>query len=181
LQNNLQIRQNVINFVIMSYKEKKSSKSEVNEPQAAYFTSHHTGASFMHMLGGAKFSSTATDWDILNLTRQGLPKRTLMQMAKKISLTQQELSDILHISERTLQRYEDTDVIKTEYSEKAIALARLYDRGEEVFGSIDKFKIWIRTPSVIFNGESPLSLLDTTFGFGMVLDELGRIEHGIFA
>lgn len=165
----------------MAYKQKKEAQPIVKEPQAAYYTSHHTGTSFINLLGGAKFSKTANDWDILKLTRQGLPKSTLMQMAKNISITQQELSDIMHISERTLQRYEDTDVIKTEYSEKAIALARLYDRGVEVFGSIDKFKIWIRTPSLVFKGEAPLSLLDTTFGFNMVFDELGRIEHGIFA
>jgi putative toxin-antitoxin system antitoxin component (TIGR02293 family) len=165
----------------MSYKQKKQTPSVVNEPQAAYYTSHNTSTPFINMLGGAKFSTAANEWDILNLTRKGLPKHTLMQMAKNISLTQQEISDIMHISERTLQRYDDADVIKTEYSEKAIALARLYDRGTEVFGSIDKFKIWIRTPSVIFKGEAPLSLLDTSFGFTMVLNELGRIEHGIFA
>jgi uncharacterized protein (DUF2384 family) len=57
----------------------------------------------------------------------------------------------------------------------------LYTRGEEVFGSMDKFKSWVKTPSIIFNGESPLSILDTSIGFDMVLSELGRIEHGIFA
>jgi uncharacterized protein (DUF2384 family) len=41
--------------------------------------------------------------------------------------------------------------------------------------------MWIRTPSIIFKGNTPLSLLDTSFGFDMVLTELGRIEHGIFA
>lgn len=165
----------------MSYKQKKSNdNSMVKEPQATYYTSH-TGAPFINLLGGAKFSTIANDWDILQLTRQGLPKSKLMHMAKNISITQQELSDIMHISERTLQRYDDTDLIKTEYSEKAIALARLYDRGAEVFGAVDKFKIWIRTPSLVFKGESPLSLLDTSIGFSMVLDELGRIEHGIFA
>jgi putative toxin-antitoxin system antitoxin component (TIGR02293 family) len=175
------LRQNAFIFDIMTYRQKKQAQSIVSEPQATYYTSPRTGTSFINILGGAKFNTTANDWDILNLTRQGLPKHTLMQMAKNISITQQELSDIMHISERTLQRYEDADVIKTEYSEKAIALARLYDRGVEVFGSIDKFKIWIRTPSVIFKGEAPLSLLDTSFGFNMILDELGRIEHGIFA
>ncbi len=168
----------------MSYKEKKHKEtiSQVKESQAVYLTANHAGVSFLNMLGGAKFSAaTANDWDILNLTRNGLPKRLLMLLVAKISLTLQEVSDIMHVSERTLQRYDDDTVVKTEYAEKAIELARLYDRGEDVFGSIDKFKIWIRTPSVIFKGETPLSLLDTSVGFDMVLDELGRIEHGIFA
>ena len=87
----------------------------------------------------------------------------------------------MHISERTLQRYDDDAIVSSEYAEKGIELARLYTRGEEVFGSSDKFKLWIRTPSVIFNNEAPLSLLDTSAGFNMVFTELGRIEHGIFA
>jgi len=166
----------------MSYKGKKHQVSQVNEPMAVYLTAPNDGSSFMSILSGARFNSkTASDWDILKLTREGLPKRVLMLMAKKISLTLQELSDIMHISDRTLQRYEDDAIIKTEYAEKAIDLARLYTRGEEVFDSIDKFKRWMRTPSVIFKGETPLSLLDTSVGFDMVFDELGRIEHGIFA
>jgi len=165
----------------MSHKKEKQPGNIVSEPMAAYLTAD-TGVSFMNILGGAKFNTdTLNDWDILKLTRDGLPKRLLMRMAKKISLTLQELADIMHINERTLQRYEDDALVKTEYAEKAIELAMLYDRGEEVFGSIDKFKVWVRTPSIIFKGETPLSLLDTSVGFDMVLNELGRIEHGIFA
>ena len=102
-------------------------------------------------------------------------------MAKKISITLQELANIMHISERTLQRYDDNAIVKSEYAEKAVELARLYTRGEEVFGSIENFKTWMKTPSPIFNTEAPLSLLDTSVGFNMVFRELGRIEHGIFA
>ncbi len=87
----------------------------------------------------------------------------------------------MHISERTLQRYDDDAIIKTEYAEKAVELARLYTRGEEVFGSLDKFKTWMKTPVYVFKGEAPVSLLDTSIGFDMVFKELGRIEHGIFA
>ena len=64
---------------------------------------------------------------------------------------------------------------------RPLSLPGLYTRGEEVFGSMDKFKSWMKTPSHIFKGETPVSLLDTSFGFNMVFRELGRIEHGIFA
>ncbi len=133
------------------------------------------------LLSGVKPIRFSTDFDLLQLTRQGLPKKVLTTLAKKISLTLQELSDIMHISERTLQRYNDDAVVKSEYSEKAIELARLYIRGQEVFGSMDKFTRWMKTPSHVFRDQTPVSLLDTSVGFDMVLRELGRIEHGIFA
>jgi len=130
-----------------------------------------------NVVGNANLS----DYEMLTITRTGLPKKGLMALAKKISLTLQEFADIMHISERTLQRYEDDTIIKTEYTEKAIELARLYTRGEEVFGSLDKFKTWMKTPLHIFKGETPVSLLDTSIGFDMIFKELGRIEYGIFA
>jgi putative toxin-antitoxin system antitoxin component (TIGR02293 family) len=158
----------------------KSTVSMVNEPMVAYVATAPVHP-FYSLLGGIKPSKFSSDQDILQLTRDGLPKRILLSLAKKISLTIQELANIMHISERTLQRYDDNAIIKTEYAEKAIELARLYTRGEEVFGSMDKFKSWMKTPSHIFKGEAPVSLLDTSFGFNMVFKELGRIEHGIFA
>jgi len=162
------------------YKEKDIKPGEFNEPMMAYVTSAPNHP-FFNLLGGIKQSKFSGDQDILQLTRDGLPKHILLSLAKKISLTIQELSNIMHISERTLQRYDDNAIIKTEYAEKAIELARLYTRGEEVFGSMDKFKNWMKTPSHVFKGETPVSLLDTSFGFNMVFKELGRIEHGIFA
>jgi len=164
----------------MSYKKKHIEPSTVNEPMSMYITQGSTNP-FYGLLSGIKPVNLSSDFNLVQLTRQGLPKRVLLSLAKKISLTIQELANIMHISERTLQRYDDDAIVSSEYAEKGIELARLYTRGEEVFGSSDKFKLWIRTPSVIFNNEAPLSLLDTSAGFNMVFTELGRIEHGIFA
>jgi putative toxin-antitoxin system antitoxin component (TIGR02293 family) len=176
----LQNRQKCIIFGLMSDKGKHIEANEVNEPMVAYIAAGADN-SFYTLLSGVKPARFNSDFDLLKLTREGLPKKVLTSLAKKISLTLQELSDIMHISERTLQRYDDNAVVKTEYAEKAIELARLYTRGQEVFGSMDKFKRWMKTPGHVFRGETPISLLDTSVGFDMVLRELGRIEHGIFA
>jgi putative toxin-antitoxin system antitoxin component (TIGR02293 family) len=164
----------------MSYKTKHTAKNEVNEPMAMYITQAPL-TPFYNLLGGTKAAMASSDFDIIKLARQGFPKKALLALAKKISLNIQELANILHISERTLQRYDDDAIIKTEYAEKAVELARLYTRGEEVFGSMDKFKLWVKTPGHVFKGEAPVTILDTSAGFDMVFKELGRIEHGIFA
>jgi putative toxin-antitoxin system antitoxin component (TIGR02293 family) len=172
------MRQMVHIFVFMSYKEKPTKALKVSEPAVAYELSGPN--LFYSLLGGGK-SVASNDFDIIKLARQGFSKKVLLSLANKISITLQELANIIHISERTLQRYDDDAIIKTEYAEKAVELARLYTRGEEVFGSMDKFKLWVKYPNFVFNGEAPVSLLDTSAGFDMVFKELGRIEHGIFA
>lgn len=163
----------------MSYSKKQNSDNLVNEPMGLYFTNGSTN-SLYQLFGEDKAARFSSDFDIIKLARQGFQKKALLALAKKISLSIQDLANILHISERTLQRYDDDAIIKTEYAEKAVEIARLYTRGEEVFGSLDKFKLWMKSPSLIFKGEAPVSFLDTSAGFDMVFNELGRIEHGIF-
>jgi putative toxin-antitoxin system antitoxin component (TIGR02293 family) len=156
-----------------------TSKNQLNEPMMAYVRQPNLFATVLGRAVG-QFNLMGSH-ELLTMSRQGLPKHGLMALAKKISLTIQEFSNIMHISERTLQRYGDDAIIKTEYAEKAVELARLYTRGEEVFGSLEKFKTWMKTPLYVFNGETPVSLLDTSVGFDIIFKELGRIEHGIFA
>ena len=164
----------------MSENKKQESKFYVSEPMAVY-VAQSQNTLFGSLFGHARAADAMSDFDVLQLTRNGLPKRLLLSLAKRISLTLEEFAGILHISERTLQRYDDEAIIKTEYAEKAVELARLYTRGEEVFGSLDKFKTWMKTPLHAFKGETPVSHLDTSIGFDMIFKELGRIEHGIFA
>lgn len=162
----------------MSYKKKHTEEFVVKEPMGMYITKQSLNP-FYWLLGNRQ--DVNSDYDVLQLSRNGLSKNTLMALAQKIAITIQDLANIMHISERTLQRYEDNAIVKSEYAEKAVELARLYTRGEEVFGSMDKFKLWMKTPLIVFKGETPLSLLDTSAGFDIVFKELGRIEHGVFA
>lgn len=161
-------------------------KQELEEPLAEYIVAiDATTNAFVGMLGGVGLlgihQKIKSDFDLLELTRRGLPKRAILALAKKISFPIQELAKVMHISERTFQRFDEKELVKPEYSEKAIELAKLYIKGEEVFGSLERFKIWMKTPSVFFRNQTPLSLLDTSIGFSLVKEELGRIEHGIFA
>jgi len=49
------------------------------------------------------------------------------------------MANVLPISERKLQRYTPATLVNTEYTGRAIELARLYQRGIEVLGSQEAF------------------------------------------
>lgn len=119
-------------------------------------------------------------YDFIELSRNGINKRNLLFLAKKIDYNLKELADILHISERTLQRYTAAKKLSPEVSEKAIQLARLYCKGEEVFGDLEQFKKWMLFPCIALGMKTPKALLDTTFGFQLLNDELIKIQYGIF-
>ncbi len=146
----------VIVFAIMLYKTKsKDSNNVVNEPMVTYVTA----GSFNPFYSLLDYSKSLKPPMILILSNWwGRAFRSVFYYRwQKISLNLRELAVILHISERTLQHYGDDEIIKSEYAEKAVEPARLYTRSEEVFGSMDKFKLWIKFPGVVFNGETPVS------------------------
>jgi putative toxin-antitoxin system antitoxin component (TIGR02293 family) len=120
-------------------------------------------------------------FDFIQLSRDGIIKKALMNLSQQLSFSLSEIARILHISERTLQRYADDEKLSADTSERAILLSQLYQHGTLVFGDLENFKEWMRTPLPAFNYQPPISLLDTTFGFQLIQDELGKIAHGIFA
>jgi len=120
-------------------------------------------------------------FEFIQLSRNGIIKKALMNLSQQLSFSLSEVARVLHISERTLQRYADDEKLSADTSERAILLSQLYQHGTLVFGDLENFKEWMRTPLPAFNYQSPISLLDTTFGFQLIEDELGKIAHGIFA
>lgn len=68
-----------------------------------------------------------------------------------------------------------------ELSEQNQQIAEVIAKGSRVFEGRDKFLAWMNHPNQALNNQTPMSLLDSKFGRGMVLDELGRIEHGVFS
>ena len=158
-------------------KKKIEDITKVEEPMVVYNVANYSP---MVAMMGNQYANP-TDFDLLQLARKGISKKALVALAKKVSLTLEEIATVLHISERTLQRYTPTTLVKTEYADKAIELARLYERGADVLGSEKAFSGWVKTPNMALGGEIPFNILDTRIGFKMVLDILGRIEHGVFS
>ena len=120
------------------------------------------------------------DWQVIQLSREGISKALLFQLGNRINFSEKELANVLDLSERTLQRYTDDTKLSKVASEKTIELANLYQHGEEVFGTIERFNAWMKSPHALFKKQCPIDVLDTHRGFQIVHDELGRIEHGIF-
>ncbi|MEO6329286.1 MAG: antitoxin Xre-like helix-turn-helix domain-containing protein [Ginsengibacter sp.] len=104
------------------------------------------------------------------------------KIADKVSFTQKEWADILHISERTLQRYaKENGNFNFSVADRIIQIDKVIKRGTEVFGNLDKFISWLRSTPYMLEGRLSLQSLASIDGISMVLTQLGRIEHGLFA
>ncbi len=114
--------------------------------------------------------------------RNGIHFRTFWHFAHAIPFSLHEWSSFLHVSERTMQRYQsEQKTFDPLQSEKILQIALLFKLGIQVWGDADKFHSWLDTESIALGKIKPKSLLDSSIGIQMLNDELGRIEHGVLA
>jgi len=119
---------------------------------------------------------------LIHFARTGLSYSHFQQLSSKTPFSMKEWSEILHISERTLQRYKKEDLVfESLQSERILEVALLQRKGIDIFGSPEKYFTWLNTINVALGGILPRELLDNSFGIGLLKDELLRIEHGVLS
>ena len=157
-----------------------SSLSVVNGTKSE--TSYVKRALFlMGVASSAPFNTVKNVADFIYCIRAGVPKKALDNLIEVTGISAAEMAAIVRTSDRTLRRYTTNQKLNPEQSERVIELAKVYSRGEEVFGSIDAFREWMNGAVLALGNKKPKEFLDTSLGIEMLMDELGRIEHGIFA
>ena len=104
------------------------------------------------------------------------------KISDKTPFTQAEWAAMLHVSERTLQRYaKNNGSFAPINAERALQISNVIKKGKEVFGSADKFYSWLKRNPYMLEGNLSLAALTTSEGINNILTQLGRIEHGLFA
>lgn len=126
-------------------------------------------------------SDQSTEIQMVDMARKGISKKSLMRIAELSGLSVSELSKLLPVSLRTIQRYNDDDLLDRTVSEHALQIAEVLSHGTRVFSSLESLQRWLHTPSVALGHQTPVSFFDTGFGTRMVSDLLGRIEHGVYS
>jgi putative toxin-antitoxin system antitoxin component (TIGR02293 family) len=117
----------------------------------------------------------------LAIVKSGIHARSVSRFSLVSHLSKKLISRLIHINERTLQRYSPAKKLDLNSSERLLELARLYYFGIEIFGDSEKFNQWLNRESMAMGKAKPIDLLETHVGYKMVMDELMRIEYGVFS
>ena len=118
-------------------------------------------------------------FDYIELSRKGLTFKQLNDILKYTNLSLKDLSRIISISERQLTRYKDDQILRRDISDQLIQVAQLYSKGYEIFENESYFQEWMNSEIQGLGFEKPINLLDTSMGIQILINELGRLEHGI--
>lgn len=151
-----------------SYEMTENATQIVREPAIAY---------------GSYYEAPANNTFFrIELARKGITKKMLLDLAQKMEISISEMANILQISLRTIQRYEDSDRFDTRTSEHILLIERLYKFGyNSIFDSPHSFNEWMKREQFGLQYLVPVSLLDTFSGIELVYSKLVQFEHGVFA
>jgi putative toxin-antitoxin system antitoxin component (TIGR02293 family) len=110
---------------------------------------------------------------------KGLGTSILATIQARLRISNQQLSDLMMVSPRTLDRRKKEKTLPPDESERSYRIARLTDRAFQVFEDPDKVARWFSEPNFALANKKPVDLAKTEPGAHLVEQLLGRIEHGI--
>ncbi|MFA6261921.1 MAG: antitoxin Xre/MbcA/ParS toxin-binding domain-containing protein [Bacteroidia bacterium] len=120
---------------------------------------------------------------IILAIRAGIPYSLFDLIQHYTPFTESDWAGFLDISGKSLQRYRQagSHSFKPLHSEKIIEMAEVTKAGLDVFGDMEKLKLWLNTPNFALGKLKPIELLKDSYGKELVMGELTRINYGILA
>ena len=118
---------------------------------------------------------------IIIAIRAGIPYSLFDLIQFSTPFSESDWANFLDISTKSLQRYKATSQhhFKPIHSEKIIEMAEVTKIGIDVFGDMEKLKLWLNTPNYALGSIKPIELLKDSYGKELVITELIHINHGI--
>jgi putative toxin-antitoxin system antitoxin component (TIGR02293 family) len=153
--------------------DEQSVQQLVHELEVAYGSSAAGSAS---ALGSQRIAF----WEAI---RSGISQAAFERIRHHSPFSDTDWAGFLDISTKSLHRYRQdaTHRFKPGQSETILEVAELCTLGLQVLGSPEAYMQWLRTPSAALAGEKPQALVGSSFGHQLLMDELTRMDQGIFA
>jgi len=110
------------------------------------------------------------------------PYKKFERIAAQVPVTQKEWSNILHLSERTLQRYaKDNSNFEGIYTDRILHVEELIKKGLETFTDADAFYRWLKKEKHVMGEILNFESLYSTRGIQSLIDQLVRIQWGVYS
>jgi len=109
------------------------------------------------------------------------PNSKFEKIAKKIPFTQKEWANILHLSEKTLQRYSKYNKsFEGIYVDRILHIEQLINMGLETFVDAEALYRWLKKEKHVMGQTLSFESLYSTQGILDIVDQIGRIQHGVY-
>ncbi|MGH8138948.1 MAG: type II RES/Xre toxin-antitoxin system antitoxin [Steroidobacteraceae bacterium] len=133
-------------------------------------------------LGGRRVFGKAVRYvDLLEEIERGLPVRAYEIIADLLGLTPEEEDRLLQVSVRTRARWKHRSRLDPATSDRVVRIARIVALAEFVLENSQHALEWLREPSDLLRGRTPLAAIATDMGADEVTNMLQQMEHGVYA
>lgn len=108
--------------------------------------------------------------------------KKLKKITDLVPFTQSEWANMLHLSERTLQRYaKNNSSFEGIYTDRILLLQQMINLGLETFTSADAFYTWLKKDKTVMGQVLNFESLYSDRGIQEVIDQLSRIQYGVYS
>ena len=160
----------------IEYNEKKLDQEIQSLVQEAY-VSYHSHQPQKAISFSDFFSNKMM---LISVIKEGVPYSLFNLIQQYSPFSDSDWACFLDISTKSLQRYKiSAKSFKSSQSEKILEVAEVTNLGRDVFGDMNKFRVWLDTPNFALGNLKPFDLLNDSYGKEMVISELTRINYGI--
>lgn len=96
-----------------------------------------------------------------------------------LAISKLSISELINIIPISIDTYKRKSEFNPNVTEKVLEIEQVYQTGLKAFG--EGFHQWMNTENVSLGVIKPKSLLSNSFGIRRLLNEIGRMEHGVLA
>jgi putative toxin-antitoxin system antitoxin component (TIGR02293 family) len=117
-----------------------------------------------------------------NTIRGGLTYKSLSDFVKASQLSLRSVAELIDLPLSTLDRRKKSNKpLKPDESDRLYRLAQVVEKAVGLFeGDVTAARQWLTAPVRGLGHQVPIELARTAVGAQMVLDLIGRLEHGVF-
>ena len=139
-------------------------------------------AEIIKLLGGHQiFGKAGRELDLLDEIERGLPVKAYQAVAELLGLGPEEEDELLQVSLRTRARWKKRSRLDPVTSDRLVRIARIFSLAESVLENRRHAVDWLREPTDMLHGRTPLQAIATDIGAAEVTNMLQQMEYGVYA
>ena len=117
--------------------------------------------------------------ELIGAVRRGLPYGVFERVQGTLGVSAQALAALIVVPVRTLNKRKHEGRFSSEESDNLLRIVRVVSKTFDFFNAPEAARAWLGASERAFDGDTPLSLLDTETGAQEVLKLLGQLEYGV--
>jgi putative toxin-antitoxin system antitoxin component (TIGR02293 family) len=119
---------------------------------------------------------------LVEWVEEGFSFGELERLRRNMGLSREEISELVQIRQRTLDRRKREGRLHPEESDRLLRASRVFGRAIALFeGDVEGALRWLSSSQRALGGAVPLEMARTEIGAREVEGLIGRLEHGVFS